>query len=506
LNNLKRWFSLFLLIASSACQAGPTSRATGTHSPTPGDIIEVTPTPTRIEPTRTVQPTFTISPVPPTSTPEPPPEDVRPRYNITATLDYAYRILTVEQEIIFSNPSSSPLPELSLITQQNWRPGVFNLHEIRTRDGTLINSYSLEGIHLRVLLPQSLMPGERMNLSIGYEINIPPLLTSEDFGPNPFGYTTRQMNLTDWYPFLPPFVDGEGWLVHNPWYYGEHLVYPAADFEIKITLTNAPPTTLIAASALDVGDEEVHHYRLLGARNFVWSVSPEYHLFQEQVGGTTVLGYAFPYDVNAGEAAFKTTVEALNLYNQLFGPYPFESMTMIQADFNHGMEYSGLYFLSNAFFGTYDGTPASYLVVIAAHETAHQWWFGMVGNDQALEPWLDEALCTYSEKIYLENLYPAALNWWEYARVSYYEPSGWVDSTLYDTPGYRPYRDAIYLNGALFLDELRTLVGDDAFFEFLKDYLLQNTNKIATSADFFRILRTHSEADWGDLVSRYFQN
>jgi aminopeptidase N len=170
------------------------------------------------------------------------------------------------------------------------------------------------------------------------------------------------------------------------------------------------------------------------------------------------------------------------------------------------MEYSGLYFLSNAFFGTYDDTPASYLVTIAAHETAHQWWYGMVGNDQALEPWLDEALCTYSEKIYLENLHPAAVNWWEYARVSYYEPSGWVDSTLYNTPGYRPYRDAVYLNGALFLDELRSRVGDDAFFSFLQDYLIQNTYQIATSADFFRILGTHSEADWSDLVSRYFQN
>jgi aminopeptidase N len=81
-----------------------------------------------------------------------------------------------------------------------------------------------------------------------------------------------------------------------------------------------------------------------------------------------------------------------------------------------------------------------------------------------------------------------------------------VDSTLYNTPGYRPYRDAVYLNGARFLDELRSLVGDDVFFEFLKDYLAEKIYQIATSADFFRILRTHSEADWSNVVSRYFQN
>jgi hypothetical protein len=499
-------FIAIALLMVTACEASPVSPMTAPDLQTPSPVARDTAIPTMVEPTPALSATETPTSIPSSPTPIPPSiDDLRPQYTITATLDFAWRILTVEQELVLPNPSKDTLQELSLVVQTNWRPGSFNLTRLTAADGTPIWSYTLEGIHLKVLLPRPLPPGETLQLYLTYEINIPPIVTSEDFGPNPFGYTSRQVNLTDWYPFVPPYVEGEGWLVHNPWYYGEHLVYPAADFEITLAVTNAPASTVVAASARDTGENGLHHYQLEAARTFVFSISPEYRISQAQVGATTVLGYAFPYDIVPGEAAFKATVQAMELYNQLFGPYPYETMTLIEADFNHGMEYSGLYFLSNAFYGTYDGTPSSYLVVIAAHETAHQWWFGLVGNDQALEPWLDEALCTYSEKLFLENLHPGSLNWWQYARVDYYAPSGWVDSTLYNTPGYRPYRDAVYLNGALFLDELRSRVGDEAFFAFLKDYLQQYSHRIATSADFFTTLRDHSDADWSDLLTRYFQ-
>jgi len=311
--------------------------------------------------------------------------------------------------------------------------------------------------------------------------------------------------MTDWHPFVPPFVNGD-WLVHNPWYFGEHLVYPVADYEVEIRLTNAPEGSVIAANTLDRGDGERHLYQIEQARNFVWSVSPDYQIFQEDVDGVTLLGYGFPYEAEIGEAAFEATVEAYRLYAQLFGPYPHESLTMIQADFLHGMEYDGLYFLSKAFYNIYDGTQSSFLVAISAHETAHQWWFGLVANDQALEPWLDEALCTFAERLYYENLYPESLTWWLETRVDYYEPQGWVDLTIYDSAGYRPYRDAVYLNGMYFLTELRELVGQETFMDFLEDFQVRKTHGLATSAEFFDILSEHTNADWCELKAIYFQN
>jgi aminopeptidase N len=172
------------------------------------------------------------------------------------------------------------------------------------------------------------------------------------------------------------------------------------------------------------------------------------------------------------------------------------------------MEYDGMYFLSKGFYNLYQGTPGEYLVAIAAHETAHQWWYALVGNDQALEPWLDEALSTYSERLFYENIHPEALDWWWDYRVNYYQPRGWVDSSIYNPHGdsepYRAYRDAVYLNGAVFLEELRQTIGDLAFFEFLKAYPKETTYQISTIAAFVDILKQFTQTDLDPLFKKYF--
>ena len=206
------------------------------------------------------------------------------------------------------------------------------------------------------------------------------------------------------------------------------------------------------------------------------------------------------------------TAAALELYGRLFIPYPHTSLSVVEADFLDGMEYDGLYFLSRGFYNLYDGTPQGYLTFIAAHETAHQWWYGLVGNDQALEPWLDEAMCTYMEHVFYENVYtdyPTAtgesiVDWWWYYRVNFYDPSGWVDGAIYDFNLFRPYRDAVYLNGAKFFQELRTLVGDEVFFAFLKDYADREAEHIATGNDFFVILKDHTSKDLDGLLGQIF--
>jgi aminopeptidase N len=230
-------------------------------------------------------------------------------------------------------------------------------------------------------------------------------------------------------------------------------------------------------------------------------------------GDITIYSYSFPYDKSAAEEVLQNTADALQLFSQLIMPYPHSTLSVVEADFLDGMEYDGLYFLSHGFYNLYDGTPKGYLTFIAAHETAHQWWYGLVGNDQALEPWLDEAMCTYMEHIFYENIYAdyppgsgqSLVDWWWYYRINFYEPTGWVDGTIYDFNQFRPYRDAVYLNGAKFLDDLRILIGDEAFYAFLRDYAEQEKLNVATATDFFAILRAHTNQDLDELLAQYFQ-
>jgi hypothetical protein len=108
-------------------------------------------------------------------------------------------------------------------------------------------------------------------------------------------------------------------------------------------------------------------------------------------------------------------------------------------------------------FGQYGGSNRSNLVTIGIHEIAHQWWFGLVGNDQAMEPWLDEALAVYSERIFYEFTSGGGnLDWWWQFRVDYFDPGGYVDNIIYQGGAFRPYTNAVYLNGAHFMEEFGT--------------------------------------------------
>ena len=89
--------------------------------------------------------------------------------------------------------------------------------------------------------------------------------------------------------------------------------------------------------------------------------------------------------------------------------------------------------------------------------------------------------------------------------MDYYEPTGFVNLQLYDYTSYRAYRDAVYLNGAHFLDDLRALMADDAFYAFLKDYASSYKNQIATSADYFTLLKKHTSVDLTPLLKKYFK-
>jgi aminopeptidase N len=172
---------------------------------------------------------------------------------------------------------------------------------------------------------------------------------------------------------------------------------------------------------------------------------------------------------------------------------------------NDGQEYDGLVFLSSNFYADYNGSARSNLVTIGTHEIAHQWWFGLVGSDQAMEPWLDEAMSVYSERIFYEYNYPKYGDWWWSFRVNYFGPQGYVDSSVYSFATFRSYVNAVYLNGANFLEDLRVRIGDEAFFAFLKDYAARFSHGHATTYDFFAVLREHTSKDFSDIMQTYFQ-
>jgi hypothetical protein len=360
---------------------------------------------------------------------------------------------------------------------------------------------------LDIALTSFLQPQSALTINLQFTLAL-PFAEQEDPNisrPRIYGYTSRQLNLTNWYPFVVPFIDG-GWVLHDPWYYGEHLVYDAADYEVNLRFAVPVSAPVVAASGLPEQLEDSTRYTITSARTFALSASREFQVSTSQVGDITLSSYYFAFNEAAGQAALQASAEAIQVFSQRFGPYPHKTLSLVMGDFNDGMEYSAFFFLPRDFYSLYDGTPANYLTFVAAHETSHQWWFEQIANDQALQPWVDEALSAYSERIYYETYHPDLVSWWWTYRIDFYKPQGFVDIPIYEGQGFRPYTNAAYFKGAHFLEDLRARIGDEAFFAFLQDYLAQSRGKIVTAADFFRILRENTSADFSDIVRQYFQN
>jgi aminopeptidase N len=305
---------------------------------------------------------------------------------------------------------------------------------------------------------------------------------------------------------VPPYRAGHGWIINQPALVGEHLAYDQSDYDVYLRVSASNANTSLAAGGTREVTNGWRHYRQTNARNFAWSVG-HYETISTTRDGIEIISYVFPENAVAAQDTLETSAKAIVLFSELFTPYPHNSLTIIEADFHDGMEFDGVYFLDQGLYQRYNNTPREYLIPIAVHETAHQWWQGVVGSDQAQEPWLDEALATYSELLFYETYYPELVGWWWEFRVNRFDPTGQVNSTIYDFDHSRPYIDTVYLHGVNLLHTMRLLAGDDLFFAFLQDYAQAGTQtEQLTGTDFWNIWENRTDIESETLRQDYFTN
>jgi hypothetical protein len=490
---------IFLLAACSSLTPSITLPPASTFPPAP---TIATPPPTDI-------PTDTPAPEP---TEAPPVIPEIPQIKLDVLLDYTLHRADVSETIVYPNRTGIPLTYLVLAIESNFWPGAFNLASA-TVDGVAVSPV-LDDQYMEIQLPQVLEPDAEITLSLQYVLEIPvlrdPALGERNL--TTFGYSDRQLNLSNWYPFVVPYNLEKGWVLNDPWLSGEYLVHPIADYAVHLRFNDPVNPPIVAASGSEQPSPQTgpasnfHHYILERGRAFAISASYEYLVSEQDTGDVLVKSYYFPEHQAAGEAVLQASAQAVQIFTEKFGPPPHPTLSAVEADFDDGMEFSGLYFLGSEYYARYDGTPQNYATLLAAHETAHQWWFERVANDQAFEPWLDEAPATYAELVFLESAYPQLTDWWWTFRVDGFEPKGWVDTSIYNGGRFRPYVNAVYLRGAHFLDDLRKRMGDESFFAFMHDYLAEMSGGIATKENFLTILREHTSSDVSDIIAEYFQD
>ena len=425
-------------------------------------------------------------------------------YEMDVYLDFPAHSLEVKQRIDYTNVTSETLPNLMLNVHPNHSRGTFELNSLKLDiDDELIEPevFPLD-VTLRVELPRALEPEEHVALFLDYTLDLPKISPGEEFSGGGFGYSQRSASLGNWYPVMAPYRDDKGWYGLNYFPVGDPYVTEVADYSVTITTTQG---VIVAGTGTETHSGNRWHYEAEQARSFAFAASDKYEVASKEVGDVTVHSYFFPDSADPGQAVLDTAAQAIELFTELYGPYTFTDYRVAETEFAGGMEFAGVTFLGSTFYDEYDGTARTPLIPLTAHEAAHQWFYGLVGNDQLTQPWLDEAPAEYSAYLYYERFLPDDTDWWWFYAVDQWAPTGKIDNLIYVFRDNREYIDAVYRRGAQFMRDLRETMGDPAFFGFLKDYTRIYAYQLATSRDFFTLVQEYTTADLVPLQEEYFR-
>jgi hypothetical protein len=350
------------------------------------------------------------------------------------------------------------------------------------------------------------MPGESIEFTFSFELYMP----DRNGNGGIFSQTGKELNLSYFIPMIPPYDSEQGWVTHDPQlvnstFIGEYLVFEPSDYDLTIQFTDRRENFNIAAPAIPTEQDGVLHYQVNLARTLTISISDQFTLSEREVDGTKIVAYTLNEHGYLGDTVADIAVQAFTLFSDIFGPYDRDILSIVEFNANIGMEFDGLVFLSPPFYNLYPGNPRSNLHIYTAHEIAHQWFYSLVGNDPAMEPWLDEAFATYAQKLFYDVYYPEDSDWMWENYITAFNPQGDINATIYFGGDEHEYRKTVYLHGALFLQDLRSTIGDESFFSFLKDYVQKNRYGFATTTGFWDILKQHTNVDLTAIHDEYFQ-
>jgi len=155
------------------------------------------------------------------------------------------------------------------------------------------------------------------------------------------------------------------------------------------------------------------------------------------------------------------------------GPFPYADLWVsVLPDQTSGIEHTGA-----IQFGDRELDDGEWIVT---HEVAHMWFYGLVGNDQATHPWLDESFASFVEVLVDEDsdLTSTPID---------PDVAGHVGEPMAFWEEYRrpsaAYVEGVYVAGGAALAEARDSAGDEEFDEALRAYLAANAHEIAEPAD-----------------------
>lgn len=381
-------------------------------------------------------------------------------------------------------------------------------------------------------LPEEVGPGEEVELELEWESKVPRTFART-------GYRGDFYFVAHWFPQLGVY-EPSGWNCHQ-FHAATEFYADYGAYDVAITL---PEHFVVGAtgkleSRVEAEGLSTHRYRQRDVHGFAWTASPDYvestHRFE--VSGLPPVDLRLlmqPEHEAQADRHLAATYAALEHYGKWFGPYPYETLTVVDPAFGSGaggMEYPTLFTCGTTLFNPFgSGSPEA----VTVHEAGHQFFYGVVGNNEFEHAWIDEGINSFAEARVQDVVWGKWVD-----RERYFRPPGirtrgffpvlfpelelsrWVHGN--NLPRYRmtPSADEMsrptflyfprtagrlsYDKTALWLSTLERHLGWETLREILSTFYRRYSFRHATPDDFFTVANEVSGQDLGWFFDQVYR-
>lgn len=383
--------------------------------------------------------------------------------------------------------------------------------------------FRAESTLLLILLPSPLESGDSVTLDIEFTLGFPGFFSR-------LGYEGEHYEAVQWYPKICVF-DQQGWHLDTYHalgeFYGEFASYDVrldlpADYMVAATGTRVecesgfrPGGQNGNAAAPSPAERRETHFCATEVHDFAWVCDPDYRVACYEEDGISIHVFYRGKHEKKWRRAGDYARDAVRCYTRWYGPYPYTSLSIAESVVSGGMEYPMLVLVG----GGEDSFTRLFEVTLV-HELAHQWFYGVLGNNELEEAWLDEGFASYTEMRYIDEKYTDQ-GW--LLKIPFLEqpPRRYYHQFVYylvhtnglekpvRTPAYRfvsapvAYESSAYSKPALFLEYLENYLGRDTFDRILKRYYRDNRFTHVSTEDFVSVCEQESAQDLGWLFDGF---
>ncbi|MEW2251079.1 M1 family aminopeptidase [Streptomyces sp. NPDC006975] len=419
----------------------------------------------------------------------PPPTDATrtpaaPSYTVNLSSDTSGTVWSGHESVSFTNASPTALSEVYLRLWDNYH-GTCDAMPIRVGNvtGGATGALSVNCTALRIDLPSPLNQGQSTTIGFDLGITVPS-------GADRFGHDGAFSFIGNALPLLA-IRDGAGWHLDPYTNNGESFYSLAADF--KVTLDH-PSSLLVPATGTSTdtpgsSGRTVTTATAAKVRDFAWAAGPFTKISGTSTAGVPISVYSVSgISSSSAQSMLSTAKSAVDAHASRFGAYPYGELDAV-IDNNYwfgGMEYPGF---------VLDLVSTTALT----HEIGHQWWYGIVGDDEYNSPWLDEAFTDYATDLALGK---TGSNCW--SGVSWASSAEKITNSMayWDAHSSR-YSTVVYGYGKCALHDLRRVLGDAAMAKLLKDYAAAHWYGVSTTAEFKAAAQATTSTDLTSFWSQH---